>query len=80
MSNSRYEAIRSPAALFPRERIEVSGSIGRAVRRVFELLYTWQDRAQQRAHLAALDDRLLGDMGIDRASAKREAAKPFWRP
>ena len=80
MSNARYETLRSPAALFPREQLEISGSVTRAVRKAFNLLYTWQDRAQERAHLASLEDHLLGDMGISRAQADHEAAKPFWRP
>ncbi len=49
-----------------------------AVRAVRTLL-TWQERDQQRRHLAALDDRLLSDIGISRADAAREAAVPFWR-
>ncbi len=38
----------------------------------------WRERARQRAVLATLDDRMLRDVGIDRASASREAGKPFW--
>lgn len=38
----------------------------------------WRERARQRAILATLDDRMLRDVGIDRASASREAGKPFW--
>jgi uncharacterized protein YjiS (DUF1127 family) len=47
---------------------------------VVQTLYLWQDRAAQRAHLAGLEDHILKDMGIDRAVAAQEAAKPFWRP
>lgn len=42
-------------------------------------LLTWQDRARQRAALAALDDRLLEDIGLSRAQARAEADKPFWQ-
>lgn len=42
-------------------------------------LVRMQDTYRQRRHLAGLDDRLLDDVGIDRASAKREASKPAWR-
>ena len=42
-------------------------------------LETWQERAQQRYALATLSDRMLADIGVDRASANVEAAKPFWR-
>jgi uncharacterized protein YjiS (DUF1127 family) len=40
---------------------------------------TWQQRARQRRQLAELDDRQLDDIGISRAEALCEAAKPFWR-
>lgn len=39
----------------------------------------WQQRARQRRQLAGLDDWQLEDIGISRAEAQREAAKPFWR-
>lgn len=39
----------------------------------------WRERARQRRALMALDDRLLRDIGISRADAEREVAKPFWR-
>lgn len=35
----------------------------------------WQDRQRQRAALRALDDRLLADVGIDRAAAGREGRR-----
>jgi len=46
---------------------------------VAQTLMVWQDRAQQRRHLASLDDRLLRDMGLSRADVEREARQPFWR-
>ncbi len=44
------------------------------------LLLLWQERACQRHQLAEMSDHLLKDMGITRASAEHESAKPFWRP
>ena len=44
------------------------------------LLNTWYQRSRQRRQLAQLSDRLLDDIGLDRATALAEAAKPFWRP
>lgn len=41
-------------------------------------VYNWQCRAEQRHHLASLDDRMLRDVGLDRAAAKAEVSKPFW--
>ena len=44
-------------------------------------LFLWLERYRQRRALLALsaDDALLKDIGISRADAVREAAKPFWR-
>jgi len=42
-------------------------------------MLVWQRRADMRRALARLDERELADMGISRAWAAREAAKPFWR-
>lgn len=33
---------------------------------------------RSRTRLAALDDRLLADIGLDRARAEAEAARPVW--
>src|SRR5262245_58056641 len=43
------------------------------------LIARWLETARQRRVLAALDDRLLRDIGITRVDAMREAEKPFWR-
>ena len=48
--------------------------------RVVEALALWMARARQRRNLLALDDRALRDVGVNRAEAEAEAAKPFWRP
>jgi uncharacterized protein YjiS (DUF1127 family) len=42
-------------------------------------LREWRRRARDRAELAALDDRMLADIGISRAEAEFLANKPFWR-
>jgi uncharacterized protein YjiS (DUF1127 family) len=38
-----------------------------------------QQRRRERRQLAELDERLLRDIGVERADALREARKPFWR-
>lgn len=43
------------------------------------LLRAWYQRAHQRRQLAQLDDRALEDIGVSRAQAEAEAAKPFWQ-
>lgn len=44
-----------------------------------ETLVAWQERSETRAALYDLDDRLLRDMGIDRAVAHEETRRPFWK-
>ncbi|MGB0712177.1 MAG: DUF1127 domain-containing protein [Gammaproteobacteria bacterium] len=43
------------------------------------LVALWVRRHRQRRRLAALDERLLADIGVSRDQARIEAAKPFWR-
>jgi uncharacterized protein YjiS (DUF1127 family) len=43
-------------------------------------LALWLARRHGRRVLAALDDHQLYDIGISRADALRESAKPFWKP
>ena len=40
---------------------------------------TWDLRRRTRKDLRGLTDHLLRDIGLDPATAAREAAKPFWR-
>ncbi len=39
----------------------------------------WRRRGRERGQLAALDDRMLRDIGLTRADAEFLANKPFWR-
>jgi len=43
-----------------------------------EHVMTRVELARSRRQLAELDDRLLRDIGLDRATARREADKGFW--
>lgn len=45
---------------------------------VLERIFVWVTLARSRRDLARLDDRALRDIGIDRATAAEEAARPFW--
>lgn len=47
--------------------------------RLFDGIGLWFERSRQRAALGRLDERLLADIGSDRATAAVEADKPFWR-
>ena len=42
------------------------------------ILLGWNELARQRYQLAALDDHVLRDIGVERDAAQREAARPFW--
>ena len=42
------------------------------------LLLAWQDRAFERAALAALDERQLKDVGLTRVDIVTELAEPLW--
>lgn len=60
-----------------------TGAPRRAIRpslgRLLESVFVWITLARSRRHLAALDDRALHDIGLDRATAIEESSKPFWR-
>jgi uncharacterized protein YjiS (DUF1127 family) len=53
----------------------ISGFLATALTRLAE----WQERAEQRTHLAGMDDRMLKDIGITSVDAARESGKPFWK-
>lgn len=52
---------------------------GDRLARVGATLGEWRRRIRDRRELAALDDRILSDIGITRAEALYLANKPFWR-
>ena len=43
-----------------------------------DLVSTWADVARQRRRLAAMDNRLLSDIGFSHADVDREINRPFW--
>ena len=71
---SRTGYLDSPAARFAPAR-----SLGRIVGSFLSRVAEWQDRAEQRTHLAGMDDRMLKDIGINGVDAARESSKPFWK-
>lgn len=44
----------------------------------FDTIMTRAELAKSRRQLAELDDRLLRDIGLDRATARFEANKSYW--
>ena len=59
----------------PTYRERLSALILAALDRALE----WQERARSRQQLLSFDDRMLHDLGIDRATAQEEGSLPFWR-
>ena len=51
----------------------------RKVQETVAQLSLWRERARSRAMLGSLDDRMLRDVGIDRATAAEESRTWFWR-
>ena len=48
------------------------------LRKLIGLFWRAHEVRRQRLELQRLDDRLLRDIGIDRADALLEARRPFW--
>ena len=42
-------------------------------------IQTWRERARSRRALLRLDDHMLRDLGISRATAEFKGSQPFWR-
>ena len=44
------------------------------------LVAVWSERVEMRRRLAAMPERLLADIGLERAEVTCEVGRPFWRP
>jgi len=64
-------------AVTPGTSFSLTTVVARAVRGLTELQRR-HELHRSRKLLGELDDRLLRDIGIDRATAKHEAVKNFW--
>ncbi len=69
---ARPEWTAFPPALAARPRPQLRPDL-------LSLLRLWLRRSADRRALAGLDARDLRDIGMTRADAQHEAAKPFWR-
>ncbi|MBM3556749.1 MAG: DUF1127 domain-containing protein [Alphaproteobacteria bacterium] len=47
--------------------------------RALDRFLLYRNRAVGRRLLAAMDDRMLRDIGLSRGNAQMEADKPFWK-
>lgn len=66
----------------PREALlaRAAASVRRSVGATVNTIGVWRERARARRRLATLDDRMLRDIGVDRAAIWQEVQKPFYRP
>lgn len=74
VSNVRVAHADVPSFSFGRAVALLAGTVVVGI----EKIMTRAELARSRHQLAQLDERLLRDIGIDRATARFEAAKPFW--
>jgi uncharacterized protein YjiS (DUF1127 family) len=71
-------ALPSPFARSARSETMCAGAEG-GLPAIVERLLRWHDRARQRHALLSLSEEMLGDIGISRTEALKEACKAFWR-
>ena len=53
--------------------------LGAVLARLVERVIAWHERVRSRRLLASFDDRMLRDIGIDRATIENESTASFWR-
>jgi uncharacterized protein YjiS (DUF1127 family) len=66
----------NPGALRRRAALE---ALSEASEWVFATVRLWHQRQRERAQLAALDDRMLKDIGLSHGEREFLANKPFWK-
>ncbi len=74
VSNVRVARTDVPSFSFGRAVALLAGTVVVGI----EKIMTRAELARSRHQLAQLDERLLRDIGVDRATARFEATKPFW--
>jgi len=57
----------------------VCAILGAVLARLVERVIAWHERVRSRRLLASFDDRMLRDIGIDRATIENESTASFWR-
>ncbi len=74
VSNVRVARADVPSFSFGRAVALLAGTVVVGI----EKIMTRAELARSRHQLAQLDERMLRDIGVDRATARFEATKPFW--
>jgi uncharacterized protein YjiS (DUF1127 family) len=76
----RLPAAGNERAFEPSRRAaRFSALVGRLLDRLTEGVITWRERVRDRRRLAALDDRMLRDIGVDRGAVQQDSTASFWR-
>jgi len=70
-SSNKYRVVTWPPSRTDRWLASVAA--------VFSTIALWRQRGCSRHVLATLDDHQLHDIGVTRAEARIESAKPFWQ-
>ncbi len=52
--------------------------VGRALRRVCQAVYAWQEMQSQKRALRSLDARMLADLGLNEGDVERAFGPPIW--
>ena len=82
--DSRAHAGRLQPAAAPRlhraiRAVRLRAGARAALSRLVGSFIAWRVRIRSRRLLASFDDRMLRDIGIDRARVERESSGSFWR-
>jgi uncharacterized protein YjiS (DUF1127 family) len=75
----RINTVSSPGTVHQQLSRRVWQRLHALLARSRQVLRTWQYRHRGRRALWHMEERLLQDIGLSRATAIREASKPFWR-
>jgi uncharacterized protein YjiS (DUF1127 family) len=78
-SAATEDGAAASASFLARAEGDLRSAVRRGLLRLAAALLAWHDRARERRALTELSDHALRDIGISRADACREAARPFWR-
>ncbi|MBX3497892.1 MAG: DUF1127 domain-containing protein [Alphaproteobacteria bacterium] len=62
----------------PAPKASFVGQLTVAATAAFDWLFRRLELARSRADLLEMDDRMLADIGLDRATAKSEGQRGFW--
>ncbi len=79
MRNVHCYELDQPLSFAQQAPVSFWRTVLRAPSGLIDMILTWQERAEERTHLASLDDRTLSDVGLSRADVEHEVSLPFWR-